>query len=58
MLVFVEVKARRTQDMALELVRPQLRKRLERSANQWVSRRHVLQQHLWRFDIVLLAPGK
>jgi putative endonuclease len=58
MLVFVEVKARRTQDMALESVTPQLRKRLEQAANQWVSRRRGLQQHLWRFDIVMLAPGK
>lgn len=58
MLVFVEVKTRRTQDMALESVTPQLRKRLEQAANQWVSRRRGLQQHLWRFDIVMLAPGK
>lgn len=36
MLVFVEVKAQRTQDMALESVTPQLRKRLEQAANQWV----------------------
>lgn len=57
-LVFVGVKARRTQDMALESVTPQPRKRLEQAANQWVSRRHGLQQHLWRFDIVMLAPGK
>ncbi len=57
-LVFVEVKARRTQDMALESVTPQLRKRLEQAANQWVSRRRGLEQHLWRFDIVMLAPGK
>jgi putative endonuclease len=57
-LVFGEVKARRTQDMALESVTPQLRKRLEQAANQWVSRRRGLQQHLWRFDIVMLAPGK
>ena len=55
---FVEVKARRTQDMALEPVTPQLRKRLEQAANQWVSRRRGLQPHLWRFDIVMLVPGK
>jgi putative endonuclease len=58
MLVFVEVKARRTREGALEAVTPQLRKRLEQAANQWVSRRRGLQQHLWRFDIVMLAPGR
>ena len=52
------MKARRTQDMALEPVTPQLRKRLEQAANQWVSRRRGLQPHLWRFDIVMLVPGK
>lgn len=57
-LAFVGVKARRPQDLALESVTPQLRKRLEQAANQWVSRRHGLQQHLWRFDLVMLAPGK
>jgi len=57
-LVLVEVKAQRTQDMALESVTRELRKRLEQAANQRVSRRHGLQQHLWRFDIVMIAPGK
>lgn len=33
MPVFLEVKAQRTQDMALESVTPQLRKRLEQAAN-------------------------
>lgn len=58
MLVFVEVKARRRREAALEAVTPQLRKRLEQAANQWVSRRRGLEQYLWRFDIVTLAPGQ
>ena len=58
MLVFVEVKSRRTQDKALESVTPQLRRRLEQAARIWVTSRHKLQKHLWRFDIVLLSPGK
>lgn len=57
-VVFVEVKSRRTQAMALESVTPQLRTRLEEAANQWVSRRRGQQQALWRFDVVLLAPGR
>ncbi|MDP3494140.1 MAG: YraN family protein [Hyphomonadaceae bacterium] len=58
MLVFVEVKSRRTQGAALESVTPQLRRRLEQAARIWVTSRHKLQKHLWRFDIVLLSPGK
>ena len=57
-VVFVEVKSRRTQALALEAVTPQLRTRLEQAANQWVSRRRGMQDVLWRFDAVLLAPGR
>lgn len=58
MLVFIEVKSRRTQEAALESVTPQLRRRLEQAARIWVTSRHKLQKHLWRFDIVLLSPGR
>lgn len=58
MLVFVEVKSRATQDKALESVTPDLRRRIEQAARLWVSARPKLQSHLWRFDIVLLAPGR
>jgi putative endonuclease len=57
-IVFIEVKSRRTRAMALESVTPQLRVRLEEAAHQWVSRRRGLQQALWRFDLVLLAPAR
>ena len=58
MLVFVEVKSRRTQETALESVTPQLRRRIEQAARIWTTSRHKLQNHLWRFDIVLLSPGR
>jgi putative endonuclease len=58
LLVFVEVKSRRTFAGAIEAVTPQLRARLEQAANQWVSRRRKLAQHVWRFDIVTLSPGR
>ncbi len=57
-LVFVEVKSRQTQAAALDAVTPDLRQRLERAANLWVSRRRNLKDHFWRFDVVLLAPGR
>lgn len=58
MLVFVEVKSRATREQALESVTPGLRQRLEQAANIWVSSRHKLQKHLWRFDIVAMSPGR
>ncbi len=58
MLVFVEVKSRRTIDAAREAVTPDLRRRLEQAANQWATHRHDAQSLLWRFDMMLLAPGR
>lgn len=58
MLVFVEVKSRATREQALESVTPGLRQRLEQAARIWVSGRHRLQNHLWRFDIMLMSPGR
>jgi putative endonuclease len=58
MLVFVEVKSRATREQALEAITPGFRRRLEQAARIWVSPRHKLQNHLWRFDLVLLAPGR
>ena len=58
MLVFVEVKSRRTQAQALESVTPQLRTRLEQAAHQWVSRRHGCSSLSGASTSCMLAPGK
>lgn len=58
MLVFVEVKSRRTIDAAREAVTPDLRRRLEQAANQWATHRRDAQNLLWRFDMMLLVPGR
>ncbi len=58
MLVFIEVKLRARQDAALESVTPALRRRIEQAARIWATSRHKLRNHAWRFDIVLLSPGK
>ena len=58
MLVFVEVKLRARQDAALESVTPALRRRIEQAARIWATSRHKLRDHVWRFDIMLLSPGK
>jgi putative endonuclease len=58
MLVFVEVKSRRTIAAAREAVTPELRRRLEQAAHQWSGRRRDANELLWRFDMMLLAPGR
>ena len=58
MLVFVEVKSRPSFEAALEAVTPELRRRVEQAARIWVSRRRKMQDWLWRFDIMLLSPGR
>jgi putative endonuclease len=58
MLVFVEVKSRQTFEAALEAVTLETRRRIEQAARLWVGRKRKLQDRLWRFDIVLLAPGR
>ena len=57
MLVFVEVKARQEQGAALDAVTPELQRRVQDAANIWVSRKPKLAGWLWRFDVVLIAPG-
>ena len=58
MLIFVEVKSRSTFEAGLEAVTPELRRRVEQAARLWVSRHRKTQDWLWRFDIVLLSPGR
>ncbi len=57
-LVFVEVKSRRTIAAAREAVTPDLRRRLEQAAHQWSGRLRNANELLWRFDMMLLAPGR
>jgi len=57
MLIFVEVKARDEMGKALDAVTPELQRRVQDAANIWVSRKPKLANWLWRFDIVLIAPG-
>lgn len=58
MLIFVEVKSRASFEAALNSVTPELRGRVEQAARLWVGRKRTLQDRLWRFDLVLLSPGR
>jgi len=57
-LAVVEVKKRRTLEVALEAVRPDQRQRLRRAAAQIASRRPALKNAAIRLDLFALAPGR
>jgi len=57
-IAFVEVKSRRTIAAAREAVTPDLRRRLEQAAHLWAARRRNVGDLIWRFDMVLLSPGR
>ena len=54
-LVFVEVKARRTHEEALCALRPHQRRRIIAAAQAWEQSRAVTGP--WRFDLVTFAQG-
>ena len=57
-LVFIEVRARTTAEAAAESVNAGKRDRVARAASQFCAQRRKLAQLPWRFDLILLAPGR
>jgi putative endonuclease len=57
-IVFIEVKARRTETVAIESVTPKARQRITRSAELWMAKRPALQDYGWRFDIIAIVPRR
>lgn len=57
-LVFVEVKARPSMDIAQESIRHTQRARIVRGAEAYLSRNPKYVNHDLRFDAVLIAPGR
>jgi putative endonuclease len=58
MLVFVEVRARGTMEAAAESVSAAKQDRVSWAATQFCARRQRLRQLPWRFDLILMAPGR
>jgi putative endonuclease len=58
LLIFVEVKARATLDAAAESVTPRQKQRIAQAAELWLA--HFPQPTIrdFRFDAILIAPGK
>ena len=57
-LVFVEVKARATQDEAVEAVTERTQQRIIRAAELWLAHHPQDGQGDVRFDIIVVTPGK
>jgi putative endonuclease len=57
-VVFVEVRARGTIEAAAESVTATKRKHVAWAASQFCARRRRLTEIPWRFDLILVAPGR
>ena len=57
-LVFVEVKARDSEDAAMAAVTERTRRRIVRAAEFWLAHRPADANLDIRFDIMLVAPGR
>lgn len=55
-VAFVEVKARRTREAALEAVTPASRKRISRAARIFVAQHPKAGFYTLRFDVVVIRP--
>lgn len=58
LIAFIEVKARKTQTLAVESVTPTAQRRITRAAELWMARRPDLAGLDWRFDIVTVTPRR
>lgn len=55
-LCFVEVKARRTLQAAIEAVTPRAQRRIVTAARIWLSSHPGHERVTWRFDIIAIVP--
>lgn len=58
LVAFIEVKARKTETLALEAITPHARKRIIRAAELWMAHKPALQTHDWRFDVMMVRPRR
>jgi putative endonuclease len=58
MVALIEVKARATEREAMEAVSPRQRQRLERAAQDFLSRNPHFNGHNLRFDVMLVAKNR
>ena len=56
-LVFIEVKARKTTEEAFESITQKQRSRIEAAADHWLQSKSS-QEFACRFDVIAVAPGR
>lgn len=57
LVVFIEVKQRRSLNAAAEAISPRQQRRITDAAAIWLSRNPSFASHAMRFDAVLITPG-
>lgn len=57
-IAFVEVKRRKTFEAAEASITPQLRRRVRRAADIWLSQNSAYQRHCVGFDLLFLVAGR
>lgn len=57
-VVFIEVKARRTIEQAMESITPRQRQRITRAATAFLQSHPPMQNFLIRFDVLLIVPKR
>ncbi|MGI9402397.1 MAG: YraN family protein [Rhizobiaceae bacterium] len=55
---FVELRARRKENDALDAVGIQAQRRISNAAKIWISRRRDHDRLSWQFDIIAIVPGR
>lgn len=58
LIAFVEVKARASEQEALDAVSPRAKRRIANAAAAWIGRQRDGERLSWRFDIVAVVPGR
>lgn len=58
LVVFVEVKARREEGLAIDAVGYETQQRIRSASDQWLSRRRDAHLLAVRYDVVAVLPGR
>lgn len=58
LVVFVEVKARKSEQLALDSITRQAQKRIEAAGEWWISQQPDGANLSWRFDVVAIVPRR
>ena len=58
LIVFVEVKARATEQLALESISSSAQRRISAAGEWWISQQRNGAHYTWRFDVIAVTPRR